>query len=220
MQQHVRDWPEPMARNEVLLHNRAAGRWDLVYSYEYNSTTTEQRSGWPGSWGPIVETFQNNYQNTRWLGFLNTMLIVCNDAGKWGNWSALTASQSTIRNDGQGFSILFSDPNYSSVGEELRHGHAVRQPKHGQKTSAATPRCHHRRSPGRVRALDPTVGTRPRGSSAPSLTASCARCAATRICPRARKGADSSSSGRSCVRCRDEPAGRPACFTQPSIRGT
>jgi hypothetical protein len=79
------------------------------------STTAEQTSGWPGSGGPIVETFQNSYQNTRWRGFLNTMLIARNAAGRWGHWGVLTASQSTIRNDNQGFSTLFLDPNYSFV---------------------------------------------------------------------------------------------------------
>jgi hypothetical protein len=102
-------------RNEVLLHNRVTNGWDLVYRYDYTSTTAEQTSGWPGSWGPIVETFQNSYQNTRWLGFLNTMLIARNAAGQWGNWGVLTASQSTIRNDNLGFSPLFLDPNYSFV---------------------------------------------------------------------------------------------------------
>jgi hypothetical protein len=102
-------------RNEVLLHNRAANRWDLVYRYDYNSTTAVQTSGWVGSWGPIVETFQSSYQNLRWIGFVNTMLITRNAAGQWGNWGVLTASQSTIRNDSLGFSPLFLDPNYSFV---------------------------------------------------------------------------------------------------------
>ncbi len=48
-------------RNEVLLHNRAANRWDLTYRYDYDSTTAEQTSGFVGSWGPIVETFQSSY---------------------------------------------------------------------------------------------------------------------------------------------------------------
>jgi hypothetical protein len=102
-------------RNEVLLHNRAANRWDLIYRYDYDSNPAEQTSGWVGSWGPIVETFQNSYQNTRWLGFLNTMLIGRDAAGTWGSWGVLAANQSTIRNDGQGFSPLFLDPNYSFV---------------------------------------------------------------------------------------------------------
>jgi hypothetical protein len=102
-------------RNEVLLHNRAANRWDLTYRHDYDSTTAEQTSGFVGSWGPIVETFQSNYANLRWIGFVNTMLIPRNAAGQWGNWAVLTASQSTIRNDGQGFSPLFLDANYSFV---------------------------------------------------------------------------------------------------------
>jgi hypothetical protein len=102
-------------RNEVLLQNRALNRWDLVYRFDYSSTTTEQTSGFTGTWGPIVETFQSSYQNTRWLGFLNTMLISRNAQGQWGSWGLLTAAQSTIRNDGQGFSPLFLDPNYSFV---------------------------------------------------------------------------------------------------------
>ena len=102
-------------RNEVLLHNRAANRWDLVYRFDYASTTVEQQGGWVGSWGEIVETFQSNYSNTKYLGFLNTMLMARNAAGQWGNWGVLTADQSTIRNDGQGFSPLFIDPNYSFV---------------------------------------------------------------------------------------------------------
>ncbi|MCX5045313.1 hypothetical protein OG921_19285 [Aldersonia sp. NBC_00410] len=102
-------------RNEVLLHNRAANRWDLVYRFDYNSNPAEQIAGWVGSWGPIVETFQSSYSGLRWLGFLNTMLIARDSAGNWGNWGLLGSSQSTVRNDGQGFTPLFLDPNYSLV---------------------------------------------------------------------------------------------------------
>lgn len=102
-------------RNEVLLQNRASNRWDLVYRFDYQSTTAEQTSGWVGSWGPIVETFQTSYSNVRWLGFLNTMLVGRNAAGTWGQWDILRAADSTVRNDGHGFSPLFLDPNYSFV---------------------------------------------------------------------------------------------------------
>ena len=102
-------------RNEVLLHNRAANLWDLIYRFDYSSTTAEQQGGFVGSWGPIVETFQNRYANTRSLGFLNTMLMSRNADGRWRNWGVLTASQSKIRNDDQGLSPLFLDPNYSLV---------------------------------------------------------------------------------------------------------
>ena len=102
-------------RNEVLLHNRGTNRWDLIYQFDYSSTTTEQQEGWVGSWGPIVETSQDSYSNTAPLGFLNAMLMARNGAGQWSNWGILTATQSTIRNDGQGFSPLFIDPNYTFV---------------------------------------------------------------------------------------------------------
>lgn len=102
-------------RNEVYLQNRAANRWDLIYRFDYASTTAEQTSGWVGSWGPIVETFQASYHGTNLLGFLNTMLIARNAAGAWGSWGVLTGSQSTIRNDNLGFSPTFLDANYSFV---------------------------------------------------------------------------------------------------------
>jgi hypothetical protein len=102
-------------RNHVLLHNRAANRWDLIYQFDYGSTTAEQQDGWSGSWGPIVETFQNRYSNTKSLGFLNTMFMSRGATGEWGTWSVLTPDQSTIRNDDQGFSPLFIDPNFSVV---------------------------------------------------------------------------------------------------------
>jgi hypothetical protein len=102
-------------RNEVLLYNRAAARWDLIYRFDYNSTPAEQIAGWVGSWGPIVETFQPTYSGTNLMGSLHTMLIARNAAGDWGSWGVLTAAQSTIRNDGLGFVPAFLDPNYSFV---------------------------------------------------------------------------------------------------------
>ena len=102
-------------RNEVFLQNRAANRWDLIYQFDYESTSEEQTTGFTGTWGPIVETFQNPYQNTDLLGFLNTMLISRNADGQWGAWGVLNPAQSTIRNDGQGFTPSFLDENYSFV---------------------------------------------------------------------------------------------------------
>ena len=46
-------------RNEVLLHNRVTNGWYFIYRFDYDSTTAEQTSGFTGTWGPIVETFQN-----------------------------------------------------------------------------------------------------------------------------------------------------------------
>ena len=70
-----------------------------------------------GSWGPIVETRQDNYSDTARLGFLNTMLIARDAAGQCSSWRILAANQSEIRDDGQGFSPLFIDPNYAFIVE-------------------------------------------------------------------------------------------------------
>jgi hypothetical protein len=101
-------------RNEASLLNRAAGRWDLIYRYDYAGTQAEQTGGWIGSWGPIVETFQSPYVNTNRFGALDTMLISRGSAG-WGSWQLVRAADSYIRTDNQGFSLVFLDPNYAFV---------------------------------------------------------------------------------------------------------
>jgi hypothetical protein len=102
-------------RNEALLYNRAAGRWDLFYRYDYTGTQAEQTGGWIGSWGPIVETFQSPYVNTNRFGALSTMLISRNSSGAWGSWQLLSAANSYIRTDNVGFFQVFLDPNYAFV---------------------------------------------------------------------------------------------------------
>jgi len=51
-------------RNQVLLYNHVRGGWDLVYQYDYTGTDSQQKTGWVGSWAPIVETFQTLYSQT------------------------------------------------------------------------------------------------------------------------------------------------------------
>src|SRR5215208_4228727 len=102
-------------RNEALLWNRAAGRWDLFYRYDYTGTQAEQTGGWIGSWGPIVETFQSPYVNTNRFGALRTMLISRNSSGAWGSWQLLSSANSYIRTDNAGFFLVFLDPNYAFV---------------------------------------------------------------------------------------------------------
>jgi hypothetical protein len=62
-------------RNQVLLYNRVRGGWDLVYQYDYAAADAQQKTGWVGSWGPIVETFQPLYANTSPIGALNTQMV-------------------------------------------------------------------------------------------------------------------------------------------------
>ena len=43
-----------MYRNQALLYNNVRQGWDLVYQYDYAATDPEQKTGWVGSWAPIV----------------------------------------------------------------------------------------------------------------------------------------------------------------------
>jgi hypothetical protein len=100
-------------RNQVLLYNHMRSGWDLVYQYDYTATDTQQKTGWVGSWAPIVETFQTLYSHTNQMGALTTQLISADNNGKWGSWALLAATNSTIRTDNVGFHLVFLDPNYA-----------------------------------------------------------------------------------------------------------
>ena len=100
-------------RNQALLYNHVRHGWDLIYQYDYQATDTQQKTGWVGSWGPIVETFQASYNGTKQMGALRTQLISANASGVWGNWALLSASNATVRVDNVGFHLVFLDPNYA-----------------------------------------------------------------------------------------------------------
>jgi hypothetical protein len=100
-------------RNEVLLYNHVRGGWDLIYQYDYTGTDAQQKTGWVGSWGPIVETFQGAYLHTNQMGVLVTQLISADNNGQWGNWALLAPSNSSIRTDNVGFHLVFLDTNYA-----------------------------------------------------------------------------------------------------------
>lgn len=86
--------------------------YDLVYSYTYTATLTQQRDKWYGSWGPIVETFQKSYSNVNPMGFGAVQLSAKNSSA-WSKFSYLSASQSTIRNDKLGFKPTLLSPNHA-----------------------------------------------------------------------------------------------------------
>ena len=99
-------------RNSVLLYDRIQAKWALVYQYDYAATAASQKNGWPGSWGPIVETFQNIYTGTNAMGALNVQIRTANPAGIWSGWADLTSAQASLRADNVGFHQDFLDPNY------------------------------------------------------------------------------------------------------------
>ena len=81
-----------MYRNQALLYNNVRGGWDLVYQYDYTATDAQQKTGWIGSWGPIVETFQPLYAGTNPMGALGTQLVSSDNNGVWGSWALLSPS--------------------------------------------------------------------------------------------------------------------------------
>lgn len=102
-------------RNQALLYNNVRGGWDLVYQYDYAATDSQQKTGWVGSWSPIVETFQSLYANTNPMGALGTQLVSADNSGVWGSWAPLSDSASYVRTDNVGFNLVFLDPNYAFV---------------------------------------------------------------------------------------------------------
>jgi hypothetical protein len=102
-------------RNQVLLYDGVSHSWHLVYQYDYAATDAQQKSGWVGSWAPIVETFQSPYSHTNPMGALETMLLSADAAGRWGSWALLSASDATVRTDNVGFHLVFLDPNYAFI---------------------------------------------------------------------------------------------------------
>lgn len=104
-------------KNVVWLKNYETDSYDQIYSYTYTATLSDQRDSHYGSWGPIVETFQEAYdENTNVVGFYNINLMSKTTAytsSTWGEWELLTDDVSTIRNDNLGFSVVFRTPNHT-----------------------------------------------------------------------------------------------------------
>jgi hypothetical protein len=99
--------------NEVRLLDVSANEWHLVYQFQYQATLQEQTGDWVGSWGPIVETFQDVYSGTSLMGALKTQILSRDSNGNWGQWGQLTAPQSDLRVDNKGFVKKFLEENYS-----------------------------------------------------------------------------------------------------------
>ncbi len=99
--------------NNVWLYNYKLDRYDWVYSYEYIASEADQKQSDVGTWGPIVETFQDSFANTNELGFLDTYVQSSDSIDNWNDWSLLSPEQTTLRDDGLGFRQIFLDANYS-----------------------------------------------------------------------------------------------------------
>lgn len=100
--------------NQVWLLNRGTNNWDLIYQFHYASAPADQHGPFVGSWGPIVETFQDAYADTNPMGALNTQLST-HINGQWGAWSALSQGDAQLTPNSKGFVPAFLDPNTSWV---------------------------------------------------------------------------------------------------------
>lgn len=102
-------------RNQVFLYNHPRGGWDLIYQYDYDSSDAQQKTGWVGSWGPIVETFQPAYADTNPLGVLAIQINGADKDRRWTEFSFLSSADSNLRTDNLGFRLSFLDPNYAFI---------------------------------------------------------------------------------------------------------
>ncbi|WP_328965670.1 hypothetical protein [Streptomyces virginiae] len=101
-------------RNTVHLWNASAGRYDLVYLFDYPATLAQQIAiRYSGSWGPIIETRQPSYSGTEPMGAFATSLTTRDYTGIWGPWAFLGRYDSYVRKDNLGFVVEFLDPNYN-----------------------------------------------------------------------------------------------------------
>ncbi len=94
--------------NKVCLFNFDGDHWDNVYEYQYNATLAGQKQVKAGSWGPIVETFQDSFhENINPVGFMNSRLY--NDRVN----TLLGPGNSRIRNDNDGLDITFHSGHHT-----------------------------------------------------------------------------------------------------------
>jgi hypothetical protein len=101
--------------NQAWLFSHVNSRWELAYQRaSYPATYALQHDEFIGSWGPIVETFQDSYTGTNPIGAINTKLAALIN-GQWGEWSSLGPADSTVRDDNKGFTQTMMDANSSWV---------------------------------------------------------------------------------------------------------
>jgi hypothetical protein len=112
---HVLTFTEESAgrwKNEVYLRHPTFETFDLVYAFEYAAMLPDQQAGWEGSWGPIIETFQNRYHGTEELGFAD-FSVASRRGGEWDPWEALAPADTYVAQDATGFRITYLEPNHT-----------------------------------------------------------------------------------------------------------
>ena len=102
--------------NIVWLWNYSTLTYDKIYYSDdyYYATLADQKDSYYGSWGPIVETFQDYYYyDTNVVGFYLVQLMSKNNSSSWSSWELLTTDNSYTMPLAHGFSTVFSTPNHT-----------------------------------------------------------------------------------------------------------
>jgi hypothetical protein len=100
--------------NDVLLNNYRTGNPDWIYDYGYQSNLQEQQGSNPiyAYWGPIVETFQNTYNNVNPMGFADAIVCGGFEADYCG---PLYPWNTNLVGPQLGFQVAYLDPNHTFV---------------------------------------------------------------------------------------------------------
>lgn len=98
--------------NEVYLENASTGRMGLIYDWDYPATTADQHFAWEGSWGPIIETFQEWYSGTEPMGFAD-FSVATRRGTEWEPWERLSPADTYVAQDDTGFRMTYIEPNHT-----------------------------------------------------------------------------------------------------------
>ncbi|HEX6038985.1 hypothetical protein [Longimicrobium sp.] len=99
-------------RNEVFLENASTGQMGLIYVRACEATLADQQDGWEGSWGPIIETFQDRHHGTEEMGFAD-FSVSTRRGDEWGPWERLSPADTFVAQDDTGFRMLYLEPNHT-----------------------------------------------------------------------------------------------------------
>ncbi|MDR1642083.1 MAG: hypothetical protein LBT59_20535 [Clostridiales bacterium] len=101
--------------NLVGLTNYSALTVDLIYESQYIASTSIQKSGIVGSWGPILEPVQSSYTSMNFVGFRSIALAKKDSSEGWSTPTSLIKSQSNFVTDNTKLATIVFDYNSNYV---------------------------------------------------------------------------------------------------------
>lgn len=101
--------PDYQWKNAIHLFNYSTGYYDSIYHYSYPASMAAQKTGF-ANWGPIFETFQEQYSNLNPMGFyLCNMVSHVDDFGD----RRLYPSKAYFSGPNHGLQLLYLEANYT-----------------------------------------------------------------------------------------------------------